>query len=428
MTRDLPLPDLQDIRILVVDDNIMNREILCTRLDSWGMRTAEAKSGEEGLKMLHGAIQTGDPFRIAIIAMQMPGMGGDVLGLLIRADARFAELRLIVLTAMGMPGDAKHFKEIGFNGYATKPLRYEEVKSILVLTLQNPATALLSVVTRHTVRESEKIFAGSNARILLVEDNHTNQQVCLGIIKKLGLSADIAGNGKEALDAVAKSRYDLIFMDMQMPEMDGVTATREIRKQEVKMQKEGAEGICIIAMTANAMQGDREACLEAGMNDYLAKPVSTQSVLAILKKWLPAEEIGFSQEVEPSLPAPAITPPLAEAPQLGALPVFDRTSLESRLGADEELLTMVIQSFLQEIPPMIQAMQECVAGGDADAIRNQAHKMKGAAANLGAERVRALLAGMEAAAKKGEVSEVLPQMPLFLVEFKVLEIELTKHL
>ena len=286
--------DLSGVRILVVDDNATNREILTTRLTSWGMRPAEAKEGPGALQVLYRSLEENDPFRIAVIDMQMPGMDGETLGRAIRADVRLNDTRMVMLTSLGMRGDAKRLEEIGFAAYATKPIRHPELKAILSLTLSDrDKPAQQPIATRHAARETMNLFAGSKARILLAEDNITNQQVALGILKKLGLRADTVANGREALKALETLPYDLVFMDVQMPEMDGLEATRLTRKSGSPNH-----GIPIIAMTAHAMQGDRERCLEAGMNDYVTKPISPSALVEALEKWLPKDEKTSRQQTE----------------------------------------------------------------------------------------------------------------------------------
>ena len=224
----LPPADLRGVRVLIVDDNATNREILTTRLASWGMRPSEAPDGPAALQALYRALDENDPFRIAVIDMQMPGMDGETLGRAIKADKRLADTRLVMLTSLGTRGDARRFEEIGFAAYATKPIRHQELKAVLSLALAERAEAEPTpqpIVTRHTARETLNLFAGRKARILLAEDNITNQQVALGILKKLGLRADAVANGAEALKALETIPYDLVLMDVQMPEMDGLEAT-----------------------------------------------------------------------------------------------------------------------------------------------------------------------------------------------------------
>jgi PAS domain S-box-containing protein len=288
-----PPANLRDVRALIVDDNATNREILTKRMTSWGMRPTGVKDGPGALQDLFRALDENDPFRIAVIDMQMPGMDGEALGRAIKADARLSDTRMVMLTSLGTRGDARRFQEIGFAAYATKPIRHQELKVVLSLTLAERAGAQPTpqpIVTRHTARETLNRFAGRKARILLAEDNFTNQQVALGILKKLGLRADAVANGAEALKSLETVPYDLVLMDVQMPEMDGYEATQQIRNPQSAVTN---HGIPIIAMTAHAMQGDRERCLEAGMNDYVTKPVSPQALAEALDKWLPKENLKY---------------------------------------------------------------------------------------------------------------------------------------
>jgi CheY-like chemotaxis protein len=277
------------VRALIVDDNATNREIVTTRLASWGMRPSEAEDGPAALGALARALEEHDPFRLAVIDMQMPGMDGETLGRTIRADQRLASTRMVMLTSLGARGDARRFEEMGFAAYATKPIRHQDLKGVLSLALRERDGAGPSprpIATRHTAREMLNRFAGRKARILLAEDNITNQQVALGILRKLGLSADAVANGAEALKSLETIPYDLVLMDVQMPVLGGLETTRRIRDPESAIT---CHGIPIIAMTAHAMQGDREKCLAAGMNDYVSKPVAPQALVEVLEKWLPNE-------------------------------------------------------------------------------------------------------------------------------------------
>lgn len=437
----LSLPsDLEDIRVLVVDDNATNREILSTRLTNWGMRVSEAADGAAALQVLYQGLAEKDPFRVAIVDMQMPEMDGATLGRAIRVDAQFNDLRMVVLTSMGAPGDARRFQEIGFSAYTTKPLRHEEMKSILSLVLKESAVeekADHAIITRHTVRESQRPFAGSNARILLAEDNITNQQVALGILKNLGLSADAVANGLEAIQAIQTIRYDVILMDMQMPEMDGLEATREIRKLEERKRQETSNSSAyglgmtpsnasqprwntpIIAMTANAMQSDREACLEAGMNDYISKPVSSKALAEILEKWLfePKKEEGAIKKEKSKVEA--------SAPVLDSLPatpeVFDRTELLARIGEDPELMKVIIEAFLKEMPVQILDLRAQMEANDIKGFQAQAHKIKGSAANLSAEGLRNIASEVEAAGRKDDLQGAKDLLPRIEAEFAKLK-------
>ena len=393
--------DLHQVRALIVDDNDTSREILTTRLTSWGMRPSEAQGGVAALEALHRALEENDPFRIAVIDMQMPGMDGETLGRTIKADVRLAPTRLVMLTSLGTRGDAQRYQEIGFSAYATKPIRHLELKAVLSLALTQPDGADLApraIATRHTARETPGLFTGRKARILLAEDNITNQQVALGMLKKLGLRADAVANGLEALKALRTLPYDLVLMDVQMPEMDGIEATRRIRDPRSPIP---GPRIPIIAMTAHAMQGDRERCLEAGMDDYVAKPVSPRALAEALDKWLPPGSAAAPGHAV-ATPEPGV--PLS-APGSNT-PVFDRAGMMTRVMEDEDLAKEIVAAFLEDIPRQIAALRVCLEGGDARGAGRQAHTIKGASANVGGERLREVAAEMEVSGKAGDLAAV----------------------
>lgn len=421
-----PAMDLRDLRVLIVDDNATSREILTTRLAAWFMRPARAKDGREALLMLHRGLDEGDPFRIAVIDMQMPFMDGEELGRLIKADARLADTQLVMLTSLGTRGDARRFEEIGFAAYLTKPARHYELYHVLsALPRPSPdaddqADKALPpqrqpIVTRHSARELRHLFAGSGARILVVEDNTTNQQVALGILGRLGLHADAVANGAEAVRTLETIPYDLVLMDVQMPVMDGYEAARQIRRRSVILNPR----IPIIAMTAHAMQGDREKCLAAGMNDYLAKPVSFQDVAEKLYRWLGPEGKVRSrrqQEREYAMSAE------------GELAVFDLETMLKRLLGDKNLARIVLEGFLQDIPQQMQALQEVLEGDDAATAERQAHSIKGAAASVGGECMRAVAQEMEKAGKAGDLAFMRQRMIDLEEQFDLLRQAMEKEM
>jgi PAS domain S-box-containing protein len=399
----IPAADLAGVRTLIVDDNATNREILTTRLKSWGMRPYEAQDGPVALMALHKAMEENDPFRIAVIDMQMPEMDGEELGRAIKADSRLAGTRLVMLTSLGTRGDARHFQEIGFAAYATKPIRQEELKGVLSQTLAKRGgknTHARFIATRHTVRETLNLFAGRKARILLAEDNITNQQVALGILKKLGLKADAVANGREAITALKTIPYDLVLMDVQMPEMDGLEATHQIRNPQSAVRN---HQIPIIAMTAHAMQGNRERYLKAGMNDYVSKPVAPKALAEAIARWLPREEKFTAQDSEvPESKAFHSSLSISHS----SIPIWDRPGLLERLMGDEELIETIMEEFLTDIPQQIETLLACLEAGDAPGAERSAHTIKGVSANVGCEALCVVASEMEKDAKSGDLNAV----------------------
>jgi PAS domain S-box-containing protein len=267
-------------RVLVVDDSRASREAVAAQLNAWGMRSTTAEDGPTALQRLHEAFEAGEPFDILLTDMQMPGMDGEALGRIAMNDRRFAATRLVMMTSQGWPGDTGRLGRAGFAAQLLKPVRRPDLLDCLAAVLGAPAGAAgPRLVTRHSLRD----LRAASVRVLLAEDNLTNQQVALGILRKLGLRADVVANGHEAIEALHRAPYDLVLMDVQMPEMDGLDATRAIRADGSGFLN---RAVPIIAMTAHAMRGDREECLSAGMNDYIAKPVTPVALSRVLEKWL----------------------------------------------------------------------------------------------------------------------------------------------
>jgi PAS domain S-box-containing protein len=387
--------NIRDTHLLVVDDNATNREVLMAQLAEWGVRAEETPDGPTALQALYRARDAGDPFRAAILDMQMPGVDGASLARAIKADETLKDIRLVLLTSLGQRGDAGKMVEIGFASCLTKPARQSELYGCLSAVLADTAVAQPeAIVTRHTVRE----LGRSAARILLAEDNITNQQVALGILKKMGLHAEAVANGAEALKALETIPYNLVLMDVQMPEMDGYEATRQIRDPQSTVPD---HGIPVIAMTAHAMQGDRERCLEAGMNDYLAKPINPQALAEALDKWLPKENAVTPQQVKVASESTA-----SVSAQDRKAMVFDRAGMMERLMNDEELARTVAGGFLEDIPRQIAALKACLETGDASGAERTAHSIKGASANVGGEVLRGVAFEMKEAGKAADLDVV----------------------
>jgi len=389
-------------RILIVDDNANNREILRVLFTAWGARPDEAPDGQTSLRLLHQAVDAGDPYAVAVLDMQMPGMDGETLGRAIRADAALRDTRLVMMTSLGQRRDAARLEAIGFAAYLTKPVRQAELFDSLAAVLAGRAAhSGNQMLPRHTIRKLRR----TNARILLAEDNITNQQVALGILKKLGLRGDAVANGAEAVTALEQIPYDLVLMDVQMPVMNGYEATTRIRDPQSAVRN---HHVPVIAMTAHAMAGDREKCLEAGMNDYVSKPVAPKALADALEKWLPEETDGKRQEAEAGSGMRDVKdssgphPPSASLSHPSPL-VFDRAGMLERLMGDEDLARTIAKGFLGDIPKQIRALQQVLESGDVVGVGRQAHTIQGAAANVGGEALREIAFEMEKAGKAGDL-------------------------
>ncbi len=411
-----PPADIRDAHVLVVDDNATNREVLIVQLTAWGVRAEETPDGPAAIEALCRARDAGDPFRIAILDMQMPGMDGAQLAVAIKADETLKDTTLVLMTSLGHRGDAKIMEQIGFAAYLQKPTRQSEIfsclSSVLTGTVSQPQQ---SIVPRHAIHKMRR----GTVRILLAEDNIVNQQVAVGILKKLGLHADAVANGAEAINALETIPYDLVLMDVQMPVMDGLKATQEIRNPRSEVRN---HEIPIIAMTAHAMQSDRDRCLKAGMNDYVTKPVSPKALAAAIDKWLPKEEKDEYPMINTQ------NPMMNEFLDFenSQLPVFDKAALLDRVMYDEDLAQQLIDTFLDNAPKQIEALRDFLAAGDVKAAERQAHTLKGASANLGGEVLRALAFEMEKAAKAGNPEYVKAHLPELENQLALLKQAMTK--
>ncbi len=273
---------LRGLRVLCVDDNATNRALLEAQLPAWGVQVDCVTDGPGALARLRAAHREAHPYALVLLDYQMPAMDGIAVAQAIKADADLARVRLVLLTSFGHRGHRTVAQHAGFDAYLTKPVRQSQLYDCLVTVMasERPSAAAM-LVTRHSLAEAR---AHLRARVLVAEDNVVNQKVAARLLEKLGCRVDVVANGREALEALACMPYDLICMDCQMPEMDGYEATAAIRAHQQRTDRR----VPIIAMTANAMQGDRERCLAAGMDDYISKPVQSQELAAMLHKWLPA--------------------------------------------------------------------------------------------------------------------------------------------
>ncbi len=275
--------DIVGVHILFVDDNATNREVVHRQLSSWGVRCDLASSGVEGLEMLENAVKKETPYTIAILDMQMPQMDGEMLGDSIKSNDLIKNTILVMMSSMGERGDVSRLSKMGFSAYLTKPVLGRELHECLEQALGLEDVESLKkkkeLITHYSISKNLR----SQVKILLVEDNKINRKVALGVLKKAGLTADTAVNGEEAIKLLTDKKYDLVFMDVQMPILDGFRATQQIRDTRSSVLD---HKIPIIAMTANAMEGDKERCFEAGMDDYIAKPINSVAVIKTLDKWL----------------------------------------------------------------------------------------------------------------------------------------------
>ncbi len=408
----LPAPstDLRDVHVLGVDDNSTNRFILTRMLENFGCRAVIASSGPEALQFMQAAVGHGDPFRLVLLDMQMPEMDGEQVAQAIKSDPALANTTLVMLTSMGHRGDGARLQTLGCAAYLLKPIKQKQLFDAMVMVLsQNQALAPRAktspLVTRHTLAEQKT----DGRKILLAEDHAVNRKLALLILERAGHRVEAVENGRLAVEAVQRNHYDVILMDVQMPEMDGFEATRLIREHEGT-----GRHTPIIAMTAHAMQGDRQRCLQAGMDDYVSKPIQPQDLFAVLKHWTsaPAAE-----------PAPAPPQPAGEN---GDTPLNLETALP-RFGDDRELFLEVLTEFVQRLPDDLERLTAAMQSRDASQLSQEAHRLRGAAATLSAERLCTMAQQLEMQSREGDLSQApgfvaaaqaeVPRLQAFLAQF-----------
>jgi CheY-like chemotaxis protein len=281
--RETTVTDIGEERVLIVDDNATNRRLLSALFTSWGLRHEEAADGYAAMVKLKAAMEMDDPYRMAVLDMAMPGMDGEELGRRIKEDPMLKDTLLVMLTSLGLHGIADRVAELGFSACLSKPVKQSQLYDCLVTALNKDS--VIDDLPDEDRPEDPGDRTGADIRILLAEDNVVNQKVALKLLEKFHCKADAVASGREAVEVLRRVPYDLVLMDVQMPDMDGLEATRIIRGKDSPVLD---PCIPIVAMTAHAMKGDRERCLAAGMNDYLSKPVKPEELGAIIDKYVKA--------------------------------------------------------------------------------------------------------------------------------------------
>jgi PAS domain S-box-containing protein len=365
---------LEGVRVLIVDDNAVNRQVFEAQAIHWGMSPAVVAGGREALAALADAKQAGKPFDLVLLDAQMPELDGFEVAGRIAERADLAGATIMMLTSGGQYGDASRCHELGVAAYLTKPVKQADLFDAICLALGRTVRA-----ARPPAAAPQGSAAARPLKVLLAEDNIVNQRVAVGLLKKRGHLVVVAGTGLEAIAAMETDRFDLVLMDVQMPEMGGFEATAAIRARE-----EGSgRRTRIVAMTAHAMSGDRERCAAAGMDGYLPKPIVPAALFEIVE--------GRSAAV---------------APSDADIATFDRRDLLNRLSGDEDLLADVVKMFVEDCPRRLDAIRAGVERGDAAQIRSEAHALKGAAGNLSANGVFAAARALESAAAEGRLDAV----------------------
>ena len=383
--------ELSGVRGLIVDDNEINRQVLRERLASWRMRADDVASAATALAALRAAAAAGDPYGVVLTDFEMPDGDGETLARAVRSDPVLRGVPMVLLTSVDQPEGAEHVRAAGFGAYLVKPVRASLLMDALLTVcgarLEGEAGEMVTQATlmrRGSERAQVEPGALLHVRVLLVEDNAVNQQVATAMLEQLGARVDVAADGKEALEQVALLPYDLIFMDCEMPEMDGYAATAEIRRRE-----DGGRRIPIVAMTAHAMEGDREQCLAAGMDDYITKPVSPAAIGAVVRRWVRTS--GARNAAAPAETQPA------------ALDAARIAQLRATLGrGDGAQFRRLVETFLGDTGVRLGELRQCLNRKDAAMVRRLAHTLRGSCLSLGALRMTEVASALERVSAQGD--------------------------
>ena len=398
--------DPAGLHVLVVDDNSTNRMILEHQTRAWRMRCQCARNAAEALTALTREAAA-DPFSLAILDLQMPDMDGLALARAIKSNPAIAGTPLLMLTSQGEPLDAETLRSTGIAASLVKPVRQSRLLDLITTVLEN-APPLRSAAMDGRAASLVSPSSAAGLRILLAEDNAINQKVALGLLATFGYKATVAVDGKQVLAACDRERYDIILMDCQMPEMDGYEATRQLRLRERALGTPPQFRLYIIAITASAMQGDRERCIEAGMDDYVSKPVEESDLTAAFERWRSSAQ-GRAAEAPLTKPSATVPPPKAAParPSAGAeeeapvsLKRLRRVSLE-----DPERMREIIDLYLSQSGDLIAALENGIRAGEAKKAEQAAHKLLGSSSSCGMSAVVPSLREIEALAREGRLAE-----------------------
>jgi len=392
---------LAGLPVLIVDDNGTNRRILEEVLTNWRMRPVAAESGAVALSMLEASVRRANPFAIALLDGHMPGMDGFALAERIVRDGRYAGLKVIMLTSAAQPEDITRCRRLGISQHLTKPIKQSELFDVIVNAMAPPLPEKsLASGRRKTARSAKR-----RLQVLIAEDNPVNQLVATGIFEKLGYQVTVVSHGGEALAAVQVRKFDLIAMDVQMPEMDGLEATKAIRAGE----KSTGTHTPIVAMTAHAMKGDRERCLAAGMDAYLSKPM----------------RIGELEEVIDQLISPSravLVPASVTSPG----DVVDQAALLAGVDGDRRLLRHLVRLFLADYPQRLAEIKQAIRRGDARGLAKTAHTLKGSIGIFAARNAIAAAQNLESVGRDGKLGNASPACAALEAELALLGEELRK--
>ena len=414
--------NLSGVRVLIVDDNATNRLVFQEMTSSWSLVPTEATDGKAALVKIKKAFESGEPYRLLLLDLQMPALDGFEVAKRVKESPYGVNLDIILLSSVGQKGDAARCKELGISGYLLKPVKQSKLLDAIIIALGHPAGEKITVTTRHTIQEAHR-----RLNILLAEDNIMNQKAAVKILEKRGHRVVVAQNGREAVEALDKEGFDLVIMDVQMPEMDGFEATRQIRNAECGMRNvkkskfripHSAFRIPIVAMTAHALKGDREKCLAAGMDDYISKPIKAEELFAVIEKLGHRSRHKNEKKRFPS--SRNHGPPATD--------VFDLSRALEVVDGNIELFKEVANLFLENLSDHIAQIREAIARGDAKAVERATHSLKSSVSNFGANRAFEAVYRLELMGKEARLTETDAALSELEGELKELEAEIKEVL
>ncbi|MBW2000023.1 MAG: PAS domain S-box protein, partial [Deltaproteobacteria bacterium] len=368
---DLEVMDLSGMRVLIVDDNATNRAVFREMTSSWGLIPSESTGGLDALRRIREGFESGSPYNLILLDAQMPEVDGFETVRRIKRYPGAEDIAIILLTSMGVTGDMLRCEELGISGYLHKPVKQSELLDAIMMALRRPGAKKKPLITSLTIHE-----ARMKLKILMAEDNLVNQKLAQKILEKRGHEVTTATNGREAVEMFEKESFDLILMDVQMPEMDGIEATRAIRERERRMESR----IPIVAMTAHAMKGDKERCLAAGMDDYVSKPVKAEELYRVIERQAVKSRKGGRMKREWSVPG---TGDMIKDDE-----IFNEAKALEVVDGDRELLKEIIEMFLEEHLNDVERLWEGVKSSNAHEVERAAHSLKGSVGSLGAKRAQ----------------------------------------